>query len=310
MAGPTPGLSRTAYLVITHPNNGDVKDVLTITQSAIITTQQQYEFIFGTPETPLGGNIGTTDVIIPYTWNGPELTTSDFSVEAPSGAGNNSQIADVYSNGPANSYSVVVQMTSSNTNDGNVQNLSVNFNGSTSYFLTSNSITAREFSWTPCHVEGTVMYLADGSTKLVEDLLVGDVLKSYALDGLSTDENAWSTYNQTAGTFGATESTATVVSITPGQYTQYLNFNNGISKVTGEHLVVIKDADDNVSFKMARQAVVGDSFYTNGTWSVINSIETVNEVVNTYSIDTEAGDVYVADGILWHNAGPGTVKVQ
>lgn len=305
MAGPTPGLSRTAYLVITHPDNGDVKDVLTITQSAIVTTSQpQYEFIFGTPDTPIGGNFGTTDIIVPFTWDGPNLSTSDFSVELPVNGG--STINSVTNT--ANGGEVEIYMTSTDNTDENVQNLSVDFNSS--YLLTSNSVTSREFSWTPCHVEGTVMYLADGSTKLVEDLVVGDVLKAYALDGLSTDENAWSTYNQTAGTFGATDSTATVVSITPGQYTQYLNFNNGISKVTGEHLVVIKDADDNVSFKMARNVVVGDSFYTNGTWSVITSIETVNETVNTYSIDTESEDVYVADGILWHNAGPGVVKVS
>jgi hypothetical protein len=151
-----------------------------------------------------------------------------------------------------------------------------------------------------CHVAGTVMNLADGSTKLVEDLQVGDVLASYDIAGLS-DAGEFLDWSSQINQFSATQTTATVVNIASSSFGRYVNFNNGLTKVTEEHPVLIKDAGNNISFKQVIDVVIGDSFYINGAWVEITSKETVEEAITAYNVDVETDDVYLADGILWHN---------
>ena len=151
-----------------------------------------------------------------------------------------------------------------------------------------------------CHVTGTVMNLADGSTKLVEDLQVGDVLASYDIAGLS-DTGEFLDWSSQINQFSATQTTATVVNITSSSFGRYVNFNNGLTKVTEEHPVLVKDVGNNISFKQVIDVVIGDSFYINGAWVEITSKEAVEETITAYNIDVETDDVYLADGILWHN---------
>lgn len=188
--------------------------------------------------------------------------------------------------------------------------LGVRFNGVSSMFDNvsfdgANSDTNLWVTLTAsCHVAGTVMNLADGTTKLVEDLEVGDVLASYSITGLGTDENEqpWQTYSADATGWSATQSTTTVTFVNEGSFNEYYNFNNGLTKVTREHPVLVK-AGDSISFKRADAVVEGDSFYINGAWVEITSIElvTADPAVTTYTIGVEEEDVYLADGILWHN---------
>ena len=151
-----------------------------------------------------------------------------------------------------------------------------------------------------CHVAGTVMNLADGSTKLVEDLQVGDVLASYDIAGLS-DTGEFLDWSSQINQFSATQTTATVVNIASSSFGRYVNFNNGLTKVTEEHPVLVKDVGNNISFKQVIDVVIGDSFYINGAWVEITSKETVEEAITAYNVDVETDDVYLADGILWHN---------
>lgn len=159
-----------------------------------------------------------------------------------------------------------------------------------------------------CHLAGTVMNLADGTTKLVEDLEAGDVLASYSITGLGTDENEqpWETYSADATGWSATQSTTTVTFVNEGSFNEYYNFNNDLTKVTREHPVLVK-AGDSILFKRADAVVEGDSFYINDAWVEITSIELVaaDPAVATYMIGVEEEDVYLADGILWHNAPTG-----
>ena len=155
-----------------------------------------------------------------------------------------------------------------------------------------------------CHLAGTVMNLADGTTKLVEDLEVGDILKSYSITGLGTNENEQpaSSYTVNAAGWSAVESTTTVTFVNEGTYNKYFNFNNGLTKVTQEHPVLVKAGDD-ISFKKAQDVVEGDSFYIDGVWTEVTNIELVTPEVDfaTYTIGVEDLDIYVADGIVWHN---------
>lgn len=162
-----------------------------------------------------------------------------------------------------------------------------------------------------CHLAGTVMHLADGTTKLIEDLEVGDILKSYSITGLGADEEGvdqWTTYSEDASQWSAIETTTTVTHVNEGTYNKYVNFNNGLTKVTNEHPVLVKSGDD-ISFKKAGDIVEGDSFYINGAWTEVTNIELVTPEVDfaTYSVGVEDQDIYVADGIVWHN-GPTVPK--
>ena len=145
------------------------------------------------------------------------------------------------------------------------------------------------------------MNLADGTTKLVEDLQVGDILKSYTLAGLNENEETWETYSSQINQWSASETTAEVKSITSSLWSKYVNINNGLTKVTSEHPVLILDSGNDIAFKAVRDVVVGDSLYVNGAWVAVTSLEEVNESITAYNIDVESADVYLADGILWHN---------
>tara|TARA_B110001450_G_scaffold256619_1_gene287785 strand:- start:51 stop:2657 length:2607 start_codon:yes stop_codon:yes gene_type:complete len=197
--------------------------------------------------------------------------------------------------------------------NGNNNGTEVIFDGSTwGGLLASGSVTGMWVVLEPaCHLAGTVMQLADGSTKLIEDLEVGDVLKSYSITGLGTDEEGvdqWTTYSEDASQWSAIETTTTVTFVNEGTYNKYFNFNNGLTKVTHEHPVLVKSGDD-ISFKKAEDIVEGDSFYINGAWTEVTNIELVTPEVDfaTYSVGVEDQDIYVADGIVWHN-GPNGPK--
>ena len=193
--------------------------------------------------------------------------------------------------------------------NGNNNGTEVIFDGSTwGGTLAPGSVTGMWVVLEPaCHLAGTVMQLADGSTKLIEDLEVGDVLKSYSITGLGADEEGtdqWQTYFEDVSQWSAVESTTTVTHVNEGSYNRYINFNNGLTKVTHEHPVLVKSSND-ISFKQAGDIVEGDSFYINGAWTEVANIEIVTPEVDfaTYTIGVEDLDIYVADGIVWHN-GP------
>ena len=109
---------------------------------------------------------------------------------------------------------------------------------------------------------------------------------------VSSQINQWS----------ATETTAEVKSVLSSSWSKYVNINNGLTKVTDEHPVLIKGSGNDISFKAVIDVVVGDSLYVNGAWVEITSLEEVNENITAYKIDVESADVYLADGILWHNS--------
>lgn len=337
MAGTPVGTTRTGYLVAHHPDGG-VIDVLTLVQSQETTTttttaapdQFNWKVLGGIngngsnpgPTAPAhyagGSTSGDLSTSFQESTAGPSFTLYAQYID---GSGNpittglttsSFTTSQSYASVDTVSYSSssqlwaiecsfdsqVVSFPTSTTND-QVCHFDTTVDGS------SNRFTVIVDSVESCHVEGTVMNLADGSTKLVEELQVGDVLKSYALPGLGLDENEnpWDEYSTVANGFNPTEASATVRGIRSSSWGTYINFNEGLTKVTSEHPVLVKDANDNITFKQAMNVQTGDSFFVNGTWVAITSIDIVENTITAYSIDVETQDVYLADGILWHNVG-------
>jgi hypothetical protein len=156
----------------------------------------------------------------------------------------------------------------------------------------------------PCFIEGTNITLADGSQVLIETLQVGDVLKSFAIDTLPlySDDNTvlttWSTESLTG-----TESTATIMSITPVQVSEIVVIND-LLKTTSNHKHLIKH-DGVWSFVMASKVVVGDIMIDiNNNEVEVTSVETQQVEKTVYKMDVETLDVFYAENILTHNVKP------
>ena len=314
-ANPNAGIpSNQIYLIVRHPDDtSHWCSVLITAPTASITTTTtipEFNFEFTSIYHPNYPNpmVGTGLVTASFNWNGDAHvniaeTNSNgsyiyFNVENPSSPASSYIDSVNVSNGTVSAF-----VQDANPNSNGAENLTIDFNTDSSFTLNSSSVDSITFEWGPCHVEGTVMNLADGTTKLVEDLQVGDVLASYDITGLGDDEteSTWEEYSSQINQFSASSSSATVTRIIAGQHTAYHNFNNGLTKVTGEHPILVKSAGNDISFKQAVDVIVGDSFYTANGWVEVTNTEYVTENVNTYSIDVETEDVYMADGILFHN---------
>ena len=145
-------------------------------------------------------------------------------------------------------------------------------------------------------VQGTPVVMSDGTTKAIEDIAVGDVVKSFRHSSLdASDNNAWKTWATPEignGSFG----TSTVTAITGRRNaTEYywLNYN---LKVTGNHpMVVFKD---NVfKFVRAENLIVGDRIVNeDGTLEEVFSNGKVTVNCLTYNFDVEADDTYIVRG--------------
>lgn len=152
---------------------------------------------------------------------------------------------------------------------------------------------------TGCLVYGTMITLADGTKKAIEELEIGDVLKTVSITGLdSENENAWKTFATTA--FESAESSSTVVAIQKSQFTSYFLLNNKL-KITFEHPLLI-NRDGNYFFSRANDIVLGDLLLdeVNG-WISIVSKERIDTNVNVVNINVESQDTYFAEGFLVHN---------
>ena len=148
-----------------------------------------------------------------------------------------------------------------------------------------------------CLIYGTQIKMADGTYKNVEDLVAGDLVVAYNIDGLGTDEN-W--YGWSTTSFNGTAMTAQVVSNKLDAYGRYYLFNN-ILKATNEHAILIKRAG-TTSFEAARDVVVGDQMLNESyQWIDITAKEEVFEAVWVANPDVEDVDNYFASGFLVHN---------
>ena len=225
------------------------------------------------------------------------LVNSDFSVQLPNQAPcyNNTNLTST-SYTPGNNY---VTVSADLGCAGPPQTLTVDYTG-TSYTLLFGSDISININAQPCHVEGTIISMANGTTKLVENLKVGDVLDSFDIKGLS-DSGEWRNFKTNAMEFRAPRSSAKIVRVIKGTFKNYQDINGGLTKITSEHPILIKRPDGEIFFKQALYIDTTDMIYVNEKWTRVESNETIHETVNTYSIDVENEDVYIADGILCHN---------
>lgn len=143
--------------------------------------------------------------------------------------------------------------------------------------------------------------MSDGTIKPIEELMVGDNLMSFNIDGLplyyddETTLNTWSTSNLIG-----TQSNAIITSIIPNNTNQIIIIND-LLKTTPNHRHLIK-RDGIWSFMEAKMVNVGDVMYDiNNNEVDVVSVTSDNNYYRIYEMDVENLDVFYAEGILTHN---------
>jgi hypothetical protein len=154
-----------------------------------------------------------------------------------------------------------------------------------------------------CLLEGTKIKLFDGTLVSIEDILIDDNVKSFSIDTMPTNDNVEELLEWSSDNMNATDSSAIVTGNTEYTIDSVFNINNGLIKASPDHLHIIERAG---IWKVVKTSslVVGDSLLSEDLGATI--IDTIEEETvgnyKVYKLDVENDDVYVANGIITHNA--------
>ena len=148
---------------------------------------------------------------------------------------------------------------------------------------------------------GTPITMADGTTKNIEDVNIGDSVKAVSIDGMPLDfddGDTWQLWSVSSSSIAM--SSARVMDIYFDYYDNYY-LVNGSLKATYEHpFFILRDGDYH--FKTTVSLQLGDKlFKTDNEFEEIESIEFVNEPLETVNFNVENLDVYFGGGYLMHN---------
>jgi hypothetical protein len=166
-----------------------------------------------------------------------------------------------------------------------------------------------------CLLSDTPITKADNTVVNVEDLVVGDVIKSWvpaglpdeSLDGTDTEETEWRFFQRETNEGSYAE--VTVRDITFNFASGYYNINNGLIKSTGTHPLYVFDYEiEKYKFKEVEQILPGDSIVLfdeeEGVSQVlVYDISKVIEDVEIVTLNVENSDVYLSNGAISHNKG-------
>ena len=150
-----------------------------------------------------------------------------------------------------------------------------------------------------CLVYGTLVEMGDGTFKKVEDLELGEVVRSLFIKDLDTSiQENWKDFY--TADFEYEEGLSIIQNISDGGLDEYYIINENL-KLTYEHPVFIKRADVCM-FTRTDNLTIGDYiFKEDGQFEIVSSIDIIDEFVRTININIEENDVYFANGVLVHN---------
>jgi hypothetical protein len=155
-----------------------------------------------------------------------------------------------------------------------------------------------------CFLFGTKITMADGSLKNIEDLKLGDELRTFDIPGVpdSDQPEDWYTKDKWSvdNSDGFTYTTTKVSHVRSGPYNEYYTINNKY-KVTWEHYILVK-RDAVWQFLQTQDLKAGDVLMGEKKEEIeIFNIERTRAWISTVELDVEDKDFYFADGILAHN---------
>ena len=150
-----------------------------------------------------------------------------------------------------------------------------------------------------CLVSDTLITLSDGSTKLIQDVQVNDVLKSIDVSGMPQPSNEW--YSWSSDTLNYVESTSTVINFTTYEFDSVININEGRLIATDSHNHVVKQ--NGVWYiRTTSELNVGDVLLDmDNSEFEITSLLIITESTTVYNIDVDNSNLYFANNVLTHN---------
>ena len=164
-----------------------------------------------------------------------------------------------------------------------------------------------------CLLFGTQIQLADGTMVNVEDLNIGDEIKSWVPAGLpdesqdpESDQVDWRFYHSDE-LLGSAQN-VTVSDLTFNFAEGYFSLNNGLIKATETHPLYVWDNEiGKYKFKNVGDILPGDRLVMQDETEVeISNIEIVREDVEIVTVNVENADVYISNGLISHNKGTTT----
>jgi hypothetical protein len=164
-----------------------------------------------------------------------------------------------------------------------------------------------------CLLFGTKVTLANGTEINIEDLNVGDEIKSWVPVGLpdetqplDSDNDDWRFYysNELLGT----TQNVTVRDITFNFAAGYFSLNNGLINATETHPLYVWDNEiGKYKFKNVGEILPGDRLIMQDESEVeITNIEVVTTDVEIATLNVENADVFLSNGLISHNKGTTT----
>lgn len=159
-----------------------------------------------------------------------------------------------------------------------------------------------------CLTIDSPVILEDGTIVEAGDLDEGDVLKGFALNGLSDDEYNDDFFEWETENLIRTSKSVTIVNLTYSFTSKYYSLNDGEITATAEHPLLVKDGSDELyRFKEIFKVGVGDKLIKgDGTEVDVVSNEIIVKTSEIVSIDVEEQDTYLVNGYITHNKGSNT----
>ena len=164
-----------------------------------------------------------------------------------------------------------------------------------------------------CLLFGTQIELANGTMVNVEDLNIGDEIKSWVPAGLpdetqdpESDQVEWRFYYSEI--LSGSAQNVTVADLTFNFAQGYFSLNNGLIKATETHPLYVWDNEiGKYKFKNVGDILPGDRLIMQDETEVeITNIEIVTEDVEIVTVNVENADVYISNGLISHNKGTTT----
>lgn len=148
----------------------------------------------------------------------------------------------------------------------------------------------------------TLITMADGTTKKISEVVKDDIVSSRDVVGMPDEAPDQSYLNIQLEHLNYSVSTAVVRATMTTTANRYYNINNGLLLATESHEhFAYRDGAWRIILSINLR--VGDVLLKeDGTLEAITSVQLVNEEKTFYNIDVENLDMYVANGIVTHNA--------
>ncbi len=157
-----------------------------------------------------------------------------------------------------------------------------------------------------CFTTDTLIRMADGSEKAIEDVSVGEEVMSVKIPNLPDEDlgyNVWKTWESTDDMSNLEVTGATIENMFFDYKEGYYNINNQLLKVTDEHPIWAY-RNGKWTWCTAKELLVGDEVLNyKGENIKVDSISFIGGEVEVVNIDVEPLDVYFAGGVLVHNKG-------